>query len=79
MGNQRHSPVALPLGKRRTIHCTGGWVGLRASLDGCVKSRLIRSSIPALSSFLTSRCTDYAILALSVYVEDVIPVCNVTH
>lgn len=28
---------------------------------------------------LTSRYTDYAILAPSIYVEDVIPVCSVLH
>ena len=31
-------------------HCIGGWVGLRASLDGCGKSRLPRDSIPGPSS-----------------------------
>jgi hypothetical protein len=27
-------------------HCTGGWVGPRAGLDGCWKSRPHRDSIP---------------------------------
>jgi hypothetical protein len=31
-------------------HCTGGWVGLRASLDVCEKSRPHRDSIPGPSS-----------------------------
>ena len=26
--------------KRTGTHCTGGWVGPRAGLDGCGKSRL---------------------------------------
>ena len=31
-------------------HCIGGWVGLRAGLDGCGKSRPHRDSIPGPSS-----------------------------
>ena len=32
-------PAALPQRKRPGTHCTGGWVGPRAGLDGCGKSR----------------------------------------
>jgi hypothetical protein len=39
VGGQRHAPAALPPGKRAVTHCVGGWVGLRADLDGCEKSR----------------------------------------
>ena len=39
MGGQRHGPAALHPGKRPGTHCTGRWVGPRASLDGCGKSR----------------------------------------
>jgi hypothetical protein len=39
LGNQRHAPAALPPGERPGTHCTGGWVGPRAGLDGCGKSR----------------------------------------
>jgi hypothetical protein len=38
-GGQRHALAALPLGKRRGAHCLGGWVGPRAGLDWCGKSR----------------------------------------
>ena len=31
-------------------HCIGGWVGFRADLDGCGKSRLYGDSIPGPSS-----------------------------
>jgi hypothetical protein len=31
-------------------HCTGGWVDLRAGLDGCGKPRPHRDSIPEPSS-----------------------------
>jgi hypothetical protein len=31
-------------------HCTGGWVDLRAGLDGCGKPRPHRDSIPGPSS-----------------------------
>jgi hypothetical protein len=39
MGGQRHAPAALSLGKKPGSHCIGGWVGPRAGLDGCEKSR----------------------------------------
>ena len=36
--------------ERPGTHCTGGWVGPRAVLDGCGKSHPHRDSIPRLSS-----------------------------
>ena len=45
--------------ERPGTRCTGGWVGLRAGLDGCGKSRPHRDSIPGPSSPLGSRYTDY--------------------
>ena len=39
VGGQRHAPAALTPGKRPGIRCIGGWVGPRAGLDGCGKSR----------------------------------------
>jgi len=45
-GGQRHAPAALYPRERPGIHCTGGWVGPRAGLDRCGKSRLHRDSIP---------------------------------
>jgi hypothetical protein len=39
MGGQLHAPAALPPGKGPGTHCIGGWVGPRAGLDGCEKSR----------------------------------------
>ena len=36
---QRHAPAAPYHRERRGTHCTGGWVGLRAGLDWCGKSR----------------------------------------
>jgi hypothetical protein len=35
---RRHAPAALSPGKRLGTHCIGGWVGPRASLDGCGNS-----------------------------------------
>ena len=49
VGDQHHAPAALPPGKTRT-HCTGGWVGPRAGLDLCGKSRPHRDLIPGPSS-----------------------------
>jgi len=40
VGSQRHATAALHPGKRPGTHCIGGWVGRRAGLDGCRKSRL---------------------------------------
>ena len=46
VSGQQHAPAALyPPGERPGTHCTGGWVGPRAGLDGG-KSRLQRDSIP---------------------------------
>jgi hypothetical protein len=39
VGGEHHAPAALAPGKRPGTHCTGGWVGPRAGLDGCGKSR----------------------------------------
>jgi hypothetical protein len=39
VGGQLHAPTALPPGKGPGTHCIGGWVGTRACLDGCEKSR----------------------------------------
>jgi hypothetical protein len=36
---QLHALDALPPGKRPGTHCTGGWVGPRAGMGGCGKSR----------------------------------------
>jgi hypothetical protein len=44
VSDQHHIPVALPLGKRVGTHCTCGWVGPSAGLDGCGKC-LHRDSI----------------------------------
>jgi hypothetical protein len=49
VGGQRHAPAALPPGKRPVAHCTGGWVGPTASLEGRGRSRPHRDSIPRLS------------------------------
>jgi hypothetical protein len=47
---QRHTPAALPTGKRSSTHCIGGWIGPRAFLDCCGKSRPYKESIPEPSS-----------------------------
>jgi hypothetical protein len=49
VGSQRHDPAALPR-ERPSTQCIGGWVGPRAGLDGCGKSRSHRDSIPGPSS-----------------------------
>ena len=39
MRGQRHAPAAPYSRERPGTHCTGGWVGPRAGLDWCGKSR----------------------------------------
>ena len=46
IGGQRYAPASLTPGKRQGIHCTGGWVGPRAGMDGWGKYRPHRDSIP---------------------------------
>jgi len=50
VGGQRHAPAALHPEKRPGTYCTGGWVGPKAGLDGCGKSRLHQDSIPGPSN-----------------------------
>jgi hypothetical protein len=44
------TPRTLYPWERPGTHCTGGWVGPRAGLDGCGKSRPHQDSISGLSS-----------------------------
>ena len=50
VGGQRHAPAALPPGKRPGTHCTGGWMGPSAGMDGCGQSRPHRDTFPGRSS-----------------------------
>jgi hypothetical protein len=47
---QNHAPAAFYPRERPGTPCTGGWVGPRAGLDRCEKSRPHRDSIPGPSS-----------------------------
>jgi len=47
---QHHAPAAVYPRERLGTHCTEGWVGPRAGLDRCGKSRPHRDSIPGPSS-----------------------------
>jgi hypothetical protein len=47
---QRHAPADIYPRERQGTHCTGGWVGPRAGLDRCGKSRPYGDSIPRPSS-----------------------------
>jgi hypothetical protein len=62
VGGQRHAPAVLPP-QRPGTHCIRGWLGPRAGVDGCGKSRAHRDSTPGPSSPVASRYTDGAILA----------------
>ena len=43
---QRHTPDALPPGKRPGSQCIGSWAGPRSGLGGCGKSRSYCDSTP---------------------------------
>jgi len=62
-GWSSHAPDALPPVKRSGTHCTGGWVGHWASLDGRNKSRStrIRTLDHPTSSNLLYRLSERAI------------------
>ena len=49
LGGQRQVSGALPR-VRHLTHCTGGWMGPSAGLDGCGKYHPYRDSIPGPSS-----------------------------
>jgi hypothetical protein len=54
VGNHRHAPAALHQGKKHGAHFIGDSMGPRAGLDGCVKSRPHRDSIPGPSNVVMS-------------------------
>jgi hypothetical protein len=62
--DQCHTPAVLPRpGKRSGTHCTGGWVGIKAGLDGCGKSCPLLGFDPQTTQPIASHFTDYAVLA----------------
>jgi hypothetical protein len=62
ISGQRQSLAALPPEKRPGTHRTGGWVGLRAGLNACRKSRSHRNSNRTVQP-VASRYADWAIPA----------------
>ena len=61
MRGQPHAPAALYPRERPVSHCTGGWVGPRAGLYRCGKSRPPPGFDPRTVQPLASSYTDYAI------------------
>jgi hypothetical protein len=45
VSDQPHFPAALFLGRAHSTHCTGGWVGPKASLDILKNSLLLLAEI----------------------------------
>jgi len=60
VGGQRHAPATLPPVKRSCTYCIGSWVGPRAGVNGCVKSRLLPGFDPRTLQPVASRYTDCA-------------------
>jgi len=54
------TPAALNPWERPGTHCTGGWVGSRAGLDRCGKSRPHPGFSPQTVQPVASRYTNYA-------------------
>ena len=54
-GGQRDSLLAVPPGNRSGSNCTGGWVGPRACLDCCGRSRPHRIVQPIASRLFQRR------------------------
>ena len=61
VGGQHHAPTALAPGMRPGTLCTRGWVGPRAGLDGCGKSRPPPGFDSRTSQPVASPYTGYAI------------------
>ena len=59
------TPRSSYLRGRPCTHCTGGWVGPRAGLDECEKSRPLPGFDPRTVQPVASRYTDYTIPARS--------------
>ena len=74
MGSKLHAPAALPPGKRPGTHCIGGWVGPRAGLDGCGKSRPPPGFDPRTVQPVASRYTDYSFPGHTERVEELLNV-----
>jgi hypothetical protein len=55
------TPRRFTPGKRPGAHCRGGWVGPRAGLDGCGRSRPPPGFVDPTVQTVTSRYTDWAI------------------
>jgi hypothetical protein len=58
--DQRHAPAAFYPRKRPGTHFTGGWVGPRAGLDKCGKSRPPTGFDPRTVQPVASRYNDWA-------------------
>ena len=64
-------PRSLYPRERLFTHCIGGWVGPRAGLDGCVKSRPPQPGFhPRTAQPIASRCTVYAIPRMRSWLRD---------
>ena len=57
---QRHAPTALYPRERPGTHCTEGWMGPRAGLDRCGKSRPPPGFDPRTVQPVAIRYTDYS-------------------
>ena len=63
MGGRHHAPGRFSSQERPGTHCTGGWVGPRAGLHGCGKSRPPPGFDSRTAQPVASRYTDWDIAA----------------
>jgi hypothetical protein len=61
MGGQRQAPAALLPEKGPCAHCTGGWLGIEAGLDRCVKVASLEGFESRTVQLVASRCINYAV------------------
>jgi len=71
---QRHAPAALYPRERLCTHYTGGWVGPKAGLDRCEKSRLPPGFDPRTVQPVASRYT-FTFMCVYIYIYIYIYVC----
>jgi hypothetical protein len=65
VGGQRHTQAALPPGRRSGTECIGGWVGPRAGLDRCGKSRSIEILVDLFKCLLHNNTNRFKIIRTS--------------
>jgi len=75
---QRHTPAAVPSGKRPGAHCTRGWVGLRAGGTDRIVQKTVKKwkILPMKDSLLSSEANRLLWLAKLSTINDISGACR---